>query len=73
MPDQPAFVRVKDTSTGHELDVPPQDSRIADGTFELIKDKRFPPVEGYLVQPREPQHYVDKAGKPAAPKNAQEG
>jgi hypothetical protein len=68
----PKFVRVRDKDTGHQFDVPEADSRIGEA-FDLVKG--VDPVDGYLVQAREPKHNVDKAGKPAAPSRttAQEG
>lgn len=37
------FVRVKDSTSGHELDVPETDWRIEAGHFVLVKSDRFPP------------------------------
>ena len=36
------FVRVRDKSTGHQLDVPEADPRIG-GPFELLNRKTYPP------------------------------
>lgn len=50
------FVRVKDTTTGHEFDVPEDDKRIARSLLR-IKDDRYPPVR----KPRPPKYHVQLA------------
>lgn len=47
------FVRVRDTKTRHQFDVPETDWRITAGHFELVKSSRFPPVD----RPRQPKYY----------------
>ena len=37
------FVRVKDSTSGHEFDVPEDDWRISDGSLVLVKSDRYPP------------------------------
>jgi hypothetical protein len=37
------FVRVKDSTSGHEFDVPENDWRIADGSLVPVKSDRYPP------------------------------
>lgn len=36
------FVRVKDSTSGHEFDVHESDWRIADGSLVLVKSDRYP-------------------------------
>jgi hypothetical protein len=48
------FVRVRDKTTKHELDVPETDWRIDAGLFDPIKSDRFPPVD----RPRAPKHHT---------------
>jgi len=36
------FVRVKDSTSGHEFDVPASDWRIAEGSLVPVKSDRFP-------------------------------
>lgn len=49
----PYFVRVKDSSTGHQFDVPEKDPRIGKA-FTLLNSDRFPRARS----PRPPKHYV---------------
>lgn len=56
------FVRVKDTDTKHEFDVPEGDRRIASGAFELIKSDRYPPVD----RPRRAKFHVQVQAKRSA-------
>lgn len=37
------FVRVKDSTSGHEFDVPEDDWRIKDGSLVPVKSDRYPP------------------------------
>lgn len=56
----PYFVRVKDSSTGHQFDVPEKDPRIGKA-FTLLNSDRFPRARA----PRPPKHYVPtQAAKP---------
>lgn len=48
------FIRVRDTQTRHEFDVPETDWRIDAGHFEPIKARRYPPAS----RPRAPKHYT---------------
>jgi hypothetical protein len=49
------FIRVRDTTTKHEFDVPSDDWRIDAGLFAPIKSDRYPPVD----RPREPKHHIE--------------
>jgi hypothetical protein len=42
MPQPITYVRVKDTRTGHEIDVPDSHPRIG-STLKRVKDDRYPP------------------------------
>ena len=56
----PYFVRVKDSSTGHQFDVPETDPRIGK-VFTLLNSDRFPRARN----PRPPKHYIPSlAAKP---------
>jgi hypothetical protein len=50
------FVWVKDSSTGHEFDVPDNDWRIKAGIFIRVKEDRYPPVE----RPRRAKFHIPK-------------
>ena len=49
------FIRVKDSRTHHEFDVPEDDWRIGTGDFVPVKSDRYPPVD----IPRRPKHFVE--------------
>jgi len=57
MPEKQQFIRVKDSRTRHEFDVPENDWRIETGDFTPVKSDRFPPVE----IPRRPKYHVQPA------------
>jgi hypothetical protein len=60
----PKFVRVKDTTTKHQFDVPENDWRIAAGHLELIKADRYPSVD----RPRRAKHHIPrKTAEPVEP------
>lgn len=63
----PTFTRVRDKTTGHTFDV--GERRLAvlkkRGGVEVLTD--YPVLSGPGVRPRRAKHFVDKAGRPAAP------
>ncbi|GAA1642528.1 hypothetical protein ACP6NG_09090 [Brevibacterium casei] len=61
----PYFVRVKDTSTKHQFDVPEDDPRIGKA-FELLNDDRYPRARA----PRPPKHYVPAKRSSAADRDS---
>jgi len=48
------FVRVKDSTSGHEFDVHESDWRIKDGSLVPVKSDRYPPTHA----PRLPKYNV---------------
>lgn len=48
------FVRVKDSTSGHEFDVPENDRRIKDGSLVPVKSDRYPPYHA----PRLPKYNI---------------
>jgi hypothetical protein len=63
----PTWIRVRDTSTGHEFDI---DARAlaAQAGVERVPD--YPVHSGPSARPRRAKHHVDKGGKPATRKSA---
>jgi hypothetical protein len=57
MAEKTQFIRVKDSRTRHEFDVPEGDWRIGTGDFVPVKSDRYPPV----AIPRRPKYFVQPA------------
>lgn len=55
------FVRVRDTGTKHQFDVPEGDKRIGD-TLELVRKPHFEPSR----YPRPPKYHLSLAGQSAS-------
>lgn len=53
----PAFVRVRDKSTGHQYDVPAGHPQLGK-SLEPLKDKRWPDLSGHDARPRPPLHSI---------------
>lgn len=64
----PTWIRVRDTSTGHEFDI---DARSLRAGMEPLDDQRYPDLSGPGKQPRPPKHFVGKGGEPAVPRAGQ--
>lgn len=63
----PDWVRCRDDTTGHEVDVHAQSLRPG-----LTPIPGYPPNSGPGAIPRPAKHHVDKAGKPARPRTAKQ-
>jgi hypothetical protein len=63
----PTWIRVRDTSTGHETDI---DERSMRHGLEPLNDPRYPNLTGAGATPRPPKHFRAKDGKPATPSDA---
>lgn len=63
----PTWIRVRDTSTGHETDI---DERSMRHGLEPLNDPRYPDLTGPGATPRPPKHFVGKGGEPATPRDA---
>ncbi len=59
---KPAYVRVKDPSTGHEYDLRETSPLLVNGVVERVKDDRYPPSR----VPRPPKHHLNLAGPTAS-------
>lgn len=57
----PMFVRVRDTGTRHEFDVPESDPRIGEA-YDLLDSERYPPA--FTMRP--PKYHIALADLPVA-------
>lgn len=60
------FVRVRDKETRHEFDVHESDPRIKKGILELVKSKKYPPVD----KARRTKYFVASKGVTSTPSSA---
>lgn len=61
----PEWIRCRDDTTGHEVDVDARSLRAG-----LTPIPGYPPNSGPGATPRPAKHHVDKAGRPARPRRA---
>lgn len=65
----PTWIRVRDTSTGHEFDV--EKSALRPG-LERVNKPDYPDLEGPGALPRPAKPFVGKDGQPATPASVEE-